>query len=40
MDLIDVYGVCTDDYMPVVENAEALGDVYWMGLRVLKLAQF
>ena len=31
MDLIDVYGVCTEDYMPVAENTEALGDVYEMG---------
>ncbi|MHB1394166.1 MAG: hypothetical protein ACYCYE_14065 [Clostridia bacterium] len=34
MDLVDVYGVCTEDYMPVAENTEALGDVYEMGLKV------
>ncbi|MGE5633315.1 MAG: flavodoxin family protein [Caulobacteraceae bacterium] len=34
MKLIDVYGVCTDDYMPVAENTKALKDVYEMGLRV------
>lgn len=36
MKLVDVYGVCTDDYMPVVENTEALKDVYEMGLRALR----
>lgn len=34
MNLIDVYSVCTDDYMPVAENTKALRDVYEMGLRV------
>lgn len=34
MDLIDVYGVCTEDYMPVAENVMALRDVYEMGSRV------
>ena len=34
MDLVHVYSVCTDDYMPVAENAEALSDVYEMGLGV------
>ncbi len=34
MDLVDVYGVCTEEYMPVAENTEALNDVYKMGLKV------
>ncbi|HYF83773.1 MAG TPA: flavodoxin family protein [Clostridia bacterium] len=34
MDLVDVYSVCTDDYMPAGENAKALKDVYGMGLKV------
>lgn len=34
MDLIHVYGVCTDEYMPVAENTKALMDVYEMGLKV------
>ncbi|MGE5633318.1 MAG: hypothetical protein ACM3TR_19825 [Caulobacteraceae bacterium] len=34
MKLVDVYGVCTDDYMPVAKNTKALKDVYEMGLRV------
>jgi multimeric flavodoxin WrbA len=34
MDLVDVCGVCTDDYMPVIENAEALRNVYEMGLTI------
>lgn len=34
MDLIHVYGVCTDDYMPVAENSKVLKDVYEMGLTV------
>jgi multimeric flavodoxin WrbA len=36
MKLVDVYGVCTDDYMPVADNIEALKEVYNMGLRVLE----
>ncbi len=36
MKLIDVYGICTDDYMPSAENTEALKDVYEMGLKALK----
>ncbi|MEA4846866.1 MAG: flavodoxin family protein [Clostridiaceae bacterium] len=34
MELIHAYGVCTDDYMPVAENKNALQDVYKMGLSV------
>lgn len=33
MDLINMYGVCTDECMPVAENTKALRDVYEMGLR-------
>ncbi|MHB1394904.1 MAG: hypothetical protein ACYCYE_17965 [Clostridia bacterium] len=33
MDLIDAYGVCTEDYMPAAENTNALRDMYEMGLR-------
>jgi len=35
MDLIHVYGVCTDDYMPLAENTKALKDVYEMGMKIL-----
>ncbi|HYE82393.1 MAG TPA: flavodoxin family protein [Clostridia bacterium] len=34
MELVHVYGVCTDDYMPVAENTEALKAVYEMGLKL------
>ena len=34
MDLVHVYGVCTDDYMPAAENTKALNDVYEMGMNV------
>ncbi len=34
MDLIDVYGVCTDEYMPVAENAAALNEVFEMGKKI------
>lgn len=34
MNLIHVYGVCTDDYKPLAENTKALKDVYEMGLKV------
>lgn len=34
MNLIDVYGVCTDEYLQVTENPKALQDVYDMGLKI------
>lgn len=34
MQLLHVYGVCTDDYIPVAENAEALSHVYKIGTEV------
>jgi len=34
MKLAAVYGVCTDDYMPVAENTKALRDVYKLGLNI------
>lgn len=34
MKLIDTYGVCTDDYMPVAENSKALKDVYELRLKI------
>lgn len=34
MKLIDVCGVCTDEYMPVAENAAALRDAYEMGSKI------
>lgn len=37
MDLVKVYGVCTDDYMPVEENAEALKDVYELGKGIINI---
>lgn len=36
MKLIHVYGVCTDEYMPMAENTKALNDVYEMGLEIKK----
>lgn len=33
MKLVDVYGVCTDDYMPVADNTDALKEVYELGLK-------
>lgn len=34
MKLIDVYGVCTDEYIPVAKNTQALRDVYEMGSKL------
>ncbi len=34
MDLIHVYGACTDDYMPVAQNTKALAEVHVMGSRL------
>jgi len=34
MKLVHIYSVCTDDYMPVAENTEALKSVYRLGLEV------
>lgn len=31
IELVDIYGVCTDDYIPVAENTEALNEVYILG---------
>lgn len=35
MNLLHVYGVCTDDYMPVDKNIEALRAVYELGASVV-----
>ncbi len=35
MELVDVYGVCTEEYLPVAENTKALKDVYGMGFKVI-----
>lgn len=34
VELVNVYGVCTDDYIPVEENTEALKDVYELGKNI------
>lgn len=34
MDVVQVYGVCTDEYMPVAENEEALKEVYELGKKI------
>lgn len=34
LELINVYGACTDDYLPVEENTEALKDVYEIGRNI------
>lgn len=36
MKLVHVYSVCTDDYMPMAENTEALNAVYRLGLEIHK----
>lgn len=33
-DLVKVYGVCTDEYMPVEQNIEALKEVYEIGRNI------
>jgi hypothetical protein len=36
INLVKVYGVCTDEYMPVEKNTDALREVYEIGKNICK----